>query len=110
MAKVGSSKGRHGVTLEYLSQKWLISPQADMKKVQHTTQQGIRKILHPYLLQQFKTNELDLRYNRLQHSAFNSTIQAGTVLRRGNWYAQVYSSGFGWSREHPTKRKGYVHR
>ena len=28
MAKVGVSKGRHGVTLDYLSQKWLISPEA----------------------------------------------------------------------------------
>ena len=28
---------------------------------------------------------------------------------RGNWYAQVYSTDFGWSRAHPTNRKVDVH-
>ena len=36
-------------------------------------------------------------------------MQAVTVSRRGNWYAQVYSTEFGWSIEHPMKRKGYAH-
>ena len=48
-------------------------------------------------------------YNRLQHSAFTNTIQAGTVSRRVNRYAQVYSTKFGWSRSHPMKRKGNAH-
>ena len=47
MDKVGESKGRHGVTSDPLSQKWLISPEADRRTVQNTTQRGIRTILHP---------------------------------------------------------------
>ena len=96
VAKVGASKGRHGVTLEYLSQKWLISPEAARITVKHITHRGIRTILHPYLSGKFNTNGLALSHNRLHHSVFTDTIQAGNISRRGNWYKQVYSTEFGW--------------
>ena len=48
-------------------------------------------------------------YNRLYHSVFTDTIQAGTVFRRGNWCVQFYPTGFGWSRAHPIKRKVDAH-
>ena len=83
VAKVGESKGRHLVTLESLSQKWLILPEADIRTVQHTTQQGIRTNLHSSLLQIFNTNDQSLRYNKMQHIVFIYTIQVGTVLSRG---------------------------
>ena len=47
VARVEASKGRNGVTLEYLSQKWLISQEETSRTVQNTTQRGIRTILHP---------------------------------------------------------------
>ena len=47
--RIGASKGIHGVTLESLSHKLLISPEAENRTVQHTTQRGIRTILHPSL-------------------------------------------------------------
>ena len=37
VAKVGASKGGHGVTLESLYHKCFISPEADIRTVQHTT-------------------------------------------------------------------------
>ena len=92
VAKVEASKGIHGVTSESLSHKWLISLEAVRRTVQHTTQRVIRTILNPSLLRRFKTNDRALRYNRLQHSVFTNTMQACTVLRRGNWYVQVYST------------------
>ena len=49
LSKVGSSKERHGVTSESLSQKWFISPEAARRNLQYTTQRGIRTILHPSL-------------------------------------------------------------
>ena len=94
VARVVESRGGHFFTLDSLYQKWLISPEAARRTVQHTTQRGIRTILHPSLLQQFKTNDLALRYNRLQHSFFTNTMQTGTDSRRGNIYAQVYSTKF----------------
>ena len=45
----------------------------------------------------------------MQHSVFADTIQAVTVSSRGNQYAQVYSTNFGWSRSHPMNRKGDAH-
>ena len=109
VAKVGASKGRHEVTSESLSHKWLVLPEAARRKVQHTTHRGIRKILHLSLLQWFRTNNQALRYNRLHKSFFADTMLAGIVSRRGNRYAQVYSTKFGWSRAHPMKRKGDAH-
>ena len=47
--RVVASKGRHGVTSNYLSQKWLISLEAASRTVQHITQRGIRTILYPSL-------------------------------------------------------------
>ena len=108
VAKVEVSKGRHGVTLESLSHKWLISPEAERRTVQHTTKRGIMMILHPSLLRKFKTNNRELRKNRIQHSVFTNKMKEANISRRGNWYAQVYSTYFGWSREQPMKRKGYA--
>ena len=109
MARFGESKVRHGVTSESLFHKLLISPKAARRTVQHTTQLGIRTILHPSLSRRFKTNDQSLRYNRLQQSVFTDTMQAGTVSRKGNQYAQVYLNEFGWSRAHLMKKKGDSH-
>ena len=68
--RVGASKGRHGVTSESVSNKLLISPEPERRKVQHTTQRWIRMIIHPSLSHQFKTNKRVMRYNRLQHNVF----------------------------------------
>ena len=84
MARVGVSKVKQGVSSESLSHKWLISPEAAKRKLQHTTQRDIRAILHMLLLRQLKTNDQSLRYNRLQHNVFADTMQADTVSRSMN--------------------------
>ena len=94
VAKVGAYKCRHGFTLESLPQKWFISPETASRTVQHTIQQDISMILHPSLTRKFKTNDQAPRYNRLQHSVFADTMQAGTVSGRVNLYAQVYPTDF----------------
>ena len=96
VARVGASKGRNGVTSDSLSHKWLFLLKAARRTVEHTTQRGIRKILHPYLSRQLKTNNQALKYNRLKHNVFTEMIQAGTVSRRMNCYSRVYSTEFGW--------------
>ena len=45
----------------------------------------------------------------MKHNVFIDTIKAVTVYRRMHRYAQVYSTEFGWSRVHPTKKKGDTH-
>ena len=54
--RVGALKGNHGVTSDYLSQKWLTSPEASKKTVHHTTQRSIRTVLHMSLPRRFKRN------------------------------------------------------
>ena len=110
VAKVGASKGRHGVTLESLSQKCLFSPEESRRTVQHTTHRGIRKVLHPSLSIQFKTNDQVLRYNMLKHSIFTDRTQVGNVSRIRIWYVQVSLTHFGWSRAHLIKRTMDAHK
>ena len=50
-----------------------------------------------------------MRHNRLQYNVFTGTMQAGTVSRRVNRYAQIYLTYFGWSRAHLSKNKVYAH-
>ena len=109
VARVGESNGRHGITLDSLSKKCLISPEAEMRTVQKTTLRGIRKIIHQSLSRRFKNNNRLLRYSRLQHNVFTDKMQAGTVSRRVNIYDHVYLNEFGWSRAHPIKKKGDAH-
>ena len=54
VARVVASKGRYDVTLTSLYQKCLISAEASRRSVQHTSQRGIRTILHPSLSYQLK--------------------------------------------------------
>ena len=49
VARLVISKGKHSVTSKSLSHKWWISPEVNKRTVKHTTQQGIRTILHPAL-------------------------------------------------------------
>ena len=65
LVRVKVSNRKHGVTSESLSQKWLKSPEVANRIVQHTTHCGTRKIPHPPLSRQFKTNDRALRYNSL---------------------------------------------
>ena len=103
MTRVGVLKGRYGGTSDSLSQKCLISSEATRRTVHHITKQGISTIIHPYMSSWLKTNDWALRYNRLQKNGFTYTMQVGTVSRRMNKYALVYSTEFGWSRAHMMK-------
>ena len=46
-------------------------------------------------------NDQNLCYYCLAHPVFSDTMLANTVSRRGNRYAQVYATGFGWARAFP---------
>ena len=109
VAGVRFPKGDPDDTSKSLSQKWLLSPEAANRTVHHTTKQGIRMILHLSVSRLFKTNDLALRYNRLHHNVFTDTMQVGTVSRRMNRCAQVYSAEFVWSMAHLMKKKGDAH-
>ena len=43
------------------------------------------------------------------HSVFGDTLIAGTVSKRGNKYAEVFATSFGWTRVFPMKKKSEAH-
>ena len=109
MVGVANSKASKMIDHMSLSRKWGISPAAAKRTVQRTTQRGIRTVLHPSLSRRFRTNDRALRYRRLPHDVFGDTLIAGTKSRRGNKYAEVFSTPFGWARAFPMKKKSEAH-
>ena len=76
VARVVVFKRNHGDNSKSLSQKFFLSPEVAKRTLQHTTQRGIRKILHPSSSRQFKINDQVLGYNILNHNFFTDTIHA----------------------------------
>ena len=50
-----------------------------------------------------------MRYRWLRHDIFGDTLLARTKSKRGNKYAEVFVTKFGWSREFPMSKKGDTH-
>jgi hypothetical protein len=50
-----------------------------------------------------------LCYKQLPHPTFTDTMFAGTTSKRGNKWAQVYATSFGWVQAHPMTQKGEAH-
>ena len=92
-----------------LAKKWGISPEKACNAICHTTQHGVCTVLHPSLSRQFRTNDCQLIYRRLPHNVYSDTLFAITVYRRGNRYAQIFATDFGWSCSFPMKLKSEAH-
>ena len=92
-----------------MSKKWGIYPDISKKKLQFTTQLGIRTVLHPYLSQIFRTDEQALRYQMLPNNYFGGTLIVDTTLNRGNKYAEFFETDFVWTRAFPMKNNSEAH-
>ena len=86
-----------------LSQRWGIGLAQATRTIKKTTQRGTRSVLHPTLSRRFRTNDRQLRYNRLPIDLYSDTLKAKTKSRRGNLYAQVFCARNGWKRAYPMK-------
>jgi hypothetical protein len=93
-----------------LAKKWGIGLEKAKQTITCTTQRGVRSLLHPHLSRRFRTNDRQMRYNRLRHNLFGDTAESKIVsyLRR-NKYSQVFATNFGWSCNYPMRRKGDAH-
>jgi hypothetical protein len=90
---------------EVLSKSWGIGKESARRMVKVTTQRGVRRVLYPPLSRRFRTNDRQLRYRRLRSDAFGDRLEASVKSRRGNTYAEVFGTSFGWSRVFPAKLK-----
>ena len=92
-----------------LGRRWGISPEKALRTIRSTTQRGIRNTSQHSLTKRIRTNDRSLRYRRLPHQVFADTLISGTTSRRGNKYAQVFATSFGWTRVYPMSQKGLAH-
>ena len=66
-------------------------------------------ISNPSLSHRFRTNNRQFFYRHLRHDMFTDMMQTKTKSRRGNLYAQVYTTGFHWLQAHLMKKKSDAH-
>ena len=108
----GSFKTKDWQTINYvtLDNRWNISKDHARQTIKKSTQRGVITVLHPYLSRRYSTNDRGLRYDKKTHQLFTDTLIAGITSKRGNKYAQVYGTIFGWARSHPMKLKSESHK
>ena len=104
------TKARQPIDYVTISNLWNIYKDRARQNNYKTTQRGVRTVLHPYLSRRYPTNDRGLRYDQTNHPLFTDTFIAGTTYKRGNKYAQVYGTSFGWARAHPMKLKSEGHK
>ena len=110
--RVGTSNSKRSLAINHdmVQDRWGIHPSVAKNTVERTTQRGVRiSCPHPSLMKRMRTNDRMLRYKRLPCNVFADTLISGTVSKRGNKYAEIFATDFGWARAYPMKRKGEAH-
>jgi hypothetical protein len=103
-----TSGSRTALTPETLAKNWNIPLERAKQTLAVTTQRGIRS--RPTVLtRRFKTNDRMLRYNRLDAKMFTDTLEAGTLSRRQNKYAQAYVIPPNWTKAYSMRKKNDAH-
>ena len=104
------STKRPPLTAAQLAQRWGCSLENAERTLKCTTQRGVRTVLNPALSRRFRTNDRQLRYNRLRTHMYTDTMFSKTKSwLRGNTCAQVFHVPPNWCRVFPMKRKGQAH-
>ena len=103
-----NTKTSGGLTPEQLARNWMIPVGKARRTIEMTTQRGIRT-RPDGMVRRFKTNDRMLRYNRLTTTMFTDTLQADSLSRRKNKYAQIFAIPPGWVKAYAIKTKGEAH-
>ena len=109
VSNVTSSTRKPKIDPAKLARTWGIGIEAASRTVRVTTQRGIRTVMHPSLSRRFRTNDRQLRYRRLRTDLYSDTLESSTTSKRGNKYAQVFGTNFGWARAFPMPKKSDAH-
>ena len=106
---VSTTEPRRKLDPATLAAKWDIGLEKAQRTIEKTTQRGMRMVLHPSLSRRFRTNDRQMHYRRLPVELYTDTLEAGTLSRRQNRYAQVFGHRNGWVRAMPMKNKSDAH-
>jgi hypothetical protein len=100
------TKSRHS-TMEpmELSRRWGIGLLTAQKTLRVTTQRGLRTAVHP-LHRRYRTQQQQLRYNRLNSKFYSDTMFSSSVSVRGNTCGQIFVNDLNYSKFIPLKSKG----
>ena len=104
-----TGKKIYSVTPEDLVKRWRCGIDTARQTIKVTTQRGIRTVANPSISRRFRTNDRQLRYNRLRADVFTDTLKAKTKSYRGNHYAQAYGTSFKWARCHAMQTRSQAH-
>jgi hypothetical protein len=103
-----SSKDRGPViTKEILAKRWGIGLDTAHRTLTATTQNGIRRVLHP-IERRYKTRQSHLRFPTLNTRFYTDTMYSTTKSIRGNKCAQVFTNGLGYDLFYPLKKESEV--
>jgi len=95
--------GKVGAT--QLAQRWKVSLEAARRRIEATTQHGVRSVLHYTLHRRFRTNNRQLRHSRLPCYMFTDTLEAAeTSWHCKNKYAQVFAIRYCWVHVFPMQK------
>ena len=92
-----------------LAQRWGIAIENSRQMIARTTQRGLRSVLHPTLVQWYRTNDYQFQYRQLPMDLFTDTVESGIASHRGNNYARVFAHHNTWCKAYPMKTKGQVY-
>ena len=106
-----TGKRRGAVDYITLANRWNIPLEKAKRTVRATTQRGVRTCLHPTLSRRFATNDRMLRYHRMPCNLYSDTLYVKDKYKsvRGNKYAQIFATDFGWSRSFGMEKKSEAH-
>ena len=110
VCNVHTGKHRGAVDHVTLANHWQISLDKAQNTVQHTTQRGVRTVLHPTLSRRFRTNDQMLQYRRMPCNLYSDTLFCPKVpSARGYTMVQIFATDFGWSQSYPMSHKSQAH-
>ena len=97
--RVSSGEKKYPITEKKLMERWRISKEEATDNVLATTQRLVILLLEPTLNRTYKTNDMMLRYFRIQTDMFIDTYFSSRKLgpsMQGFTCAQLFVTDFGW--------------
>lgn len=108
LASAQSTSRGSELTPEFLSRQWGIGLQSAKNTIRVTTQKGIRSFANP-IHRRYRTNQQQMKYNRLNTRFYSDTFFAQTKSVNGNTCQQIFVNTDDYTRVYPMKSKADAH-